>query len=101
MRGSQTGDGSPRLRKRDSVTGMRMHNRTDPVKRLQQAPVSRRIRRRTQRSFYDLPFQVDNHDIIPAEDAVIDAARFNRKNTAAMVGDTDIAERQVAQLVLR
>src|ERR1700758_1334175 len=101
MRGSQTGDGSPRLRKRDSVTRMRMHNRTDPVKRLQQTPVSRRIRRRPQRSFHYLPFQIDNHDILRAEDAVIDSARFNRENAATMVRDTDVTKRQVAQLVLR
>src|ERR1700746_2825362 len=80
---------------------MRMHNRANPAKRLKQTPVSRGIRRRPQRSFYYLPFQIDNHDILRAEDAVIDSAAFNSENTAGMVRDTDVTERQVAQLILR
>src|SRR5260221_11552009 len=101
MRSPQTGDGFPRLRKRNGVTGMRVDDGANTTKSLKQAPVSWSVRRRTQRSVHYLPFQTHNHDIIRPEDAVVDTARLNRKNATTMIRHTNVTERQVAQFELR
>src|SRR4029077_9630589 len=98
MGSPQTGDGFPRLRKRNGVTGMRVDDGANTTKSLKQAPVSWSVRRRTQRSFHYLPFQIDNNDILRPEDAVVHTARLNGENTPTEVRDTNVTERQVAQL---
>ena len=80
---------------------MRVHDGSDGREPLEQAPMSRCVRRRPHRPANLLAFEINKHNVFRLELRVVHAAGLDAEDTAATVNHADIAESEVDQAEFR